>query len=127
MKLARRKVLIAGAATVVAAAGIGSAFAGFIEGALAALIFFSASVMFLPPPTFAGSDFGPTSTKSLYMTGWRFTPCPSAMNFSSAAFACCSVLTAPARDQRSAKSRVICSSTFGSTTRVSPLSGSFSE
>ena len=38
MKLARRKVLTAGAASVVAAAGIGSAFAGFIEGALAALI-----------------------------------------------------------------------------------------
>jgi len=38
MTLARRKVLIAGAATVIAAAGIASAFTGFIEGALAALI-----------------------------------------------------------------------------------------
>jgi hypothetical protein len=38
MKLARRKVLIVGAATVVAAAGIGSAFTGFIEGALTAVI-----------------------------------------------------------------------------------------
>ncbi len=28
---------------------------------------------------------------------------------------------------RAAKSRVICSRTFGSTTRVSPVSGSFSE
>src|SRR5690242_341433 len=38
MKLARRKVLVAGAAAVVAAAGLGAAFTGFIAGALAALI-----------------------------------------------------------------------------------------
>jgi hypothetical protein len=38
MKLLRRKALIAGAAMVVAAAGIGSAFTGFIEGALASVI-----------------------------------------------------------------------------------------
>ena len=38
MKLAGRKVLIAGAATVVATAGVVSAFVDFIEGALAALI-----------------------------------------------------------------------------------------
>ena len=38
MKLARRKVLIAGAAAAVAAAGVGSAFTGFIEGAIAAVI-----------------------------------------------------------------------------------------
>ena len=38
MKLAGRKVLVAGAATVVAAAGIVAAFSDFIEGALAALI-----------------------------------------------------------------------------------------
>jgi len=38
MKLARRKVLIGGAATVVAAAGLGAAFTGFTECALAALI-----------------------------------------------------------------------------------------
>ncbi|HJR89950.1 MAG TPA: hypothetical protein VJ782_07340 [Aeromicrobium sp.] len=38
MKLARRKVLIAAAATVVAAAGIGSALVGLIEGALTAVI-----------------------------------------------------------------------------------------
>ena len=44
------------------------------NGAPAALIFFSASRMSLPPATFAGSDFGPTSTKSLYMTGVRLTP-----------------------------------------------------
>jgi len=38
MKLGPRKVLMAGAATVVAAAGIGTALSGFAEGALAALI-----------------------------------------------------------------------------------------
>ena len=38
MKLGRRKVLVAGAAIVVAAAGVGAAFSDFIEGALAALI-----------------------------------------------------------------------------------------
>ena len=38
MKLARRKVVVAGAATVVAAAGIWAAFSDLIEGALAALI-----------------------------------------------------------------------------------------
>jgi len=38
MKLGRRMALIAGAATVAAAAGIGSAFSGFIEGALASVI-----------------------------------------------------------------------------------------
>jgi hypothetical protein len=38
MKPAQRKLLTAGAATVVAAAGIGSAFSGFVEGAFAALI-----------------------------------------------------------------------------------------
>ena len=38
MNLARRKFLFAGAATAVAAAGIGAAFTGFIEGAISALI-----------------------------------------------------------------------------------------
>ena len=38
MNLARRKVLMAGAATAVGAVGIGSAFTGFVEGAIAALI-----------------------------------------------------------------------------------------
>lgn len=38
MNLAGRKVLIAGAATLVAAAGLGAAFTGFTDGALAALI-----------------------------------------------------------------------------------------
>ena len=38
MKLGPRKTLIAGAAILVAAAGIGTALAGFLAGALAALI-----------------------------------------------------------------------------------------
>jgi hypothetical protein len=38
MTLARRKVLIAGAATVVAAAGLGAVFTGFATYALAAVI-----------------------------------------------------------------------------------------
>jgi hypothetical protein len=38
MKLTGRKVLVAGAATVVAAAGIAAAFSDFIAGALAAII-----------------------------------------------------------------------------------------
>ena len=57
------------------------------NGACVAWIFFSASRMSLPPAIFAGSLFGPISTKSLYITGKRLTPCPSARNFSSAAFA----------------------------------------
>ena len=39
------------------------------NGACAASILFNASVMSLVPPTFAGSLFGPISTKSLYITG----------------------------------------------------------
>jgi hypothetical protein len=38
MKLARPKALIAGAAVVVTAAGVGSAFTGFTEGSIAALM-----------------------------------------------------------------------------------------
>src|SRR5262249_18460804 len=36
----------------------------------------------------AGSLFGPIRTKSLYITGYRLTPKPSATNFSSCALAC---------------------------------------
>ena len=45
------------------------------NGACAASIFVSATTMSLPPPTLAGSLFGPISTKSLYITGKRLTPC----------------------------------------------------
>ena len=44
------------------------------KGAAAALIFCSAATMSFVPPTFAGSDFGPTSTKSLYITSKRCRP-----------------------------------------------------
>jgi hypothetical protein len=54
-----------------------------MNGALAALILASAAAMSLLPLIFAGSLFGPTRTKSLYITGKRFTPKPSATNFSS--------------------------------------------
>ena len=53
--------------------------------------------MSLPPPIFAGSLFGPISTKSLYMTGKRFTPNPSATNFSSAAWSCTNTTSASPR------------------------------
>src|SRR5262249_10770254 len=43
---------------------------------------------FLPPLMPAGALFGPAMTKSLYITGLRFTPNPSAINFFSASFAC---------------------------------------
>ena len=47
------------------------------------LIALSPASMSLPPLILAGSDFGPISTKSLYITPKRFTPKPSATNFSS--------------------------------------------
>lgn len=47
MKLARRKLLIAGAATVVAAAGVGAALTGFVEGAIAALVLLALLVVAL--------------------------------------------------------------------------------
>ena len=71
------------------------------NGACAVWIFFSASTMSLPPATFAGSLFGPISTKSLYITGNRLTPSPSARNFSSAAFAWTKTTSASPRRARS--------------------------
>ena len=44
------------------------------NGALAAAIFASAAVASVMPATPAGSLFGPTMTKSLYITSKRFTP-----------------------------------------------------
>src|SRR5689334_11259209 len=52
--------------------------------ALAASFFCKAVTMSLLPSIFAGSDFGPTRMKSLYITSRRSTPNPSARNFSSA-------------------------------------------
>ena len=55
-----------------------------------------ASRMSLPGEP-AGSAFGPTSTKSLYMTCRRLTPKPSATNFSSAALSCTNTTSASPR------------------------------
>jgi hypothetical protein len=49
------------------------------------------------PAALAGSAFGPMTTKSLYMTSWRLTPKPSAMNFSSAALSCTKTTSASPR------------------------------
>ncbi len=66
------------------------------NGAFSSSIFFSAASM--PSPfTCAGSLFGPTSTKSLYMTSKRLTPQPSARNFSSAALSCTNSTSASPR------------------------------
>src|SRR5262249_28351292 len=56
-----------------------------MNGALAAAMLRNASSRSRPPSTRAGSLLGPITTKSLYMTSKRFTPKPSARNFSSAA------------------------------------------
>src|SRR5262249_48486356 len=54
----------------------------------------AASVIPLMP---AGSLFGPIRTKSLYITGYRLTPKPSATNFSSCALACTNSTSASPR------------------------------
>ena len=56
----------------------------------------SASLMVVPL-TLAGSAAGPTSTKSLYMTGTRLRPKPSATNFSSATWSCTKTTSASPR------------------------------
>ena len=59
--------------------------------------------MSLLPLMLAGSALGPISTKSLYITGKRFTPKPSARNFSSSDFACTNTTsTSPRRAVSSA-------------------------
>src|SRR5215831_5633677 len=68
-----------------------------MKGAPLALMLCSAKAAFLAPLMLAGSSFGPMMTKSLYITEWRFTPCPSAMNFSSASLACTKSTSAPPR------------------------------
>src|SRR5262249_44405443 len=55
---------------------------------------FATSVM---PLISAGSLFGPISTKSLYITGHRFTPCPSATNCCSALLLCTNTTSASPR------------------------------
>ncbi len=64
--------------------------------------------------TFAGSDFGPIRMKSLYMTSNRFTPKPSATNFSSCALACTNTTSASPRRPVSSAWPVPCATTFTS-------------
>src|SRR5262249_34987013 len=68
-----------------------------MKGDLASLILCSASATFFIPASCAGSLFGPIRTKSLYITGKRFTPCPSFRNFSSCALACTNTTSASQR------------------------------
>src|SRR6516165_4744630 len=68
-----------------------------MKGAPLALMLCSAKAAFLDPLMLAGSSFGPMMTKSLYITEWRFTPNPCAMNFSSASLACTKTTSASPR------------------------------
>ena len=58
------------------------------NGALLSAIFLKAATTSLEPAMPAGSLAGPTTMKSLYMTSKRFTPPPSATNFSSDGLSC---------------------------------------
>src|SRR5262249_19982488 len=64
------------------------------EGALIVLNAFATSFKSLMP---AGSLFGPISTKSLYMTGMRFTPSPSSTNLFSEDLLCTNTTSASPR------------------------------
>ena len=85
-----------------------------MNGALLSLIALSAATMSLVPLMPAGSDFGPTRTKSLYMTGKRFVLKPSDRNFSSADFACTNTTSASPRRPVSSAWPVPCATTFTS-------------
>src|SRR5215204_3195662 len=78
------------------------------------LIAFSAATMSFDPLMPAGSLFGPTRMKSLYITGWRFTPKPSATNFSSCDLACTNTTSASPRLPVSSAWPVPCDTTFTS-------------
>src|SRR5262245_39769306 len=62
----------------------------------------------------AGSAFGPMTTKSLYITSKRFTPKPSATNFSSCGLACTNTTSASPRLAVSSAWPVPCATTFTS-------------
>ena len=62
----------------------------------------------------AGSPFGPTRMKSLYITGTRFTPNPSVTNFSSCGLACTNTTSASPRRAVSSAWPVPCDTTFTS-------------
>src|SRR5215472_13166437 len=83
-----------------------------MKGALLALIVCSAKTTFLPPLMPAGSLLGPIMTKSLYITELRFTPNPSATNFSSASFACTNTTSASPRRAVSRAWPVPCAKTL---------------
>ena len=83
------------------------------NGAALAWIVFSAVSMSLPL-TPAGSLFGPISTKSLYITSKRFTPKPSARNFSSCDLAWTNTTSASPRRAVSSAWPVPCAITFTS-------------
>src|SRR5215468_5760558 len=85
-----------------------------MKGAPFALMAVSAATMSLVPLTPAGSLSGPMRTKSLYMTGNRFTPNPSAMNFSSCGLACTNTTSASPRRPVSSAWPVPCAITFTS-------------
>src|SRR5215471_8237829 len=85
-----------------------------MKGAPLDLIAFKASATSVMPLMPAGSLFGPIKTKSLYMTGYRFTPKPSATNFSSCPLACTNSTSASPRRPVSSAWPVPCATTFTS-------------
>ena len=76
------------------------------------------------PLTPAGSSFGPTTTKSLYMTGRRLRPKPSATNFSSATWSCTNSTSASPRRPRSSAWPVPSATTLMSMLRAALKAGS---
>src|SRR6185312_14492019 len=85
-----------------------------MKGASLALMAFNASVTSLMVLIPAGSLLGPTKMKSLYITGYRFRPAPSAMNFSSCGLACTNSTSASPRRPVSRAWPVPCATTFTS-------------
>src|SRR2546421_12931575 len=94
-----------------------------MKGAPLDLMAFKASATSLMPLMPAGSLFGPIRTKSLYITGYRFTPKPSATNFSSCALACTNSTSASPRRPVSSAWPVPCATTFTSMPVVALNSG----
>src|SRR5712671_3856010 len=84
------------------------------KGAPFAWMAFRAVTMSWLPLMPAGSLLGPIRTKSLYITGKRFTPAPSCTNFSSAARACTKATSASPRRAVSSAWPVPCAITFTS-------------
>src|SRR5713101_4106149 len=85
-----------------------------MKGAPLDLMAFKASATSVMPLMPAGSLFGPIRTKSLYITGYRFTPKPSVTNFSSCSLACTNTTSASPRRPVSSAWPVPCATTFTS-------------